>query len=116
MNGYDNSKVLLNCDGKNIFELIKEFSELNINHINDSEEIKNFINALEIQLKIYANMNISKIKEEFYKIRNCLKNEMNQINLICLMIQANYCLFGYYPRYTQLISLFYFIKKNKLMD
>ena len=40
MNGYDNSKVLLNCDGKNIFELIKEFSELNINHINDSEEIK----------------------------------------------------------------------------
>ena len=113
MNGYDNSKVLLNCDGKNIFELIKEFSELNINHINDSEEIKNFINALEIQLKIYANMNISKIKEEFYKIRNCLKNEMNQINLICLMIQANYCLFGYYPRYTQLISLFYFIKKKQ---
>ena len=112
---FSSSNLLQKDGGKDFNELIKEISMLN-NHIQyNINDLKSFINMIEFCLNDYIKFDIFSVKEEFNKIKFYFNSNNNKIKLIALMVQANYCLFNYYPRYTQLISFFFFIsKKNNI--
>lgn len=61
----------------------------------------------------YVFNNINEIKEEFNtNLKDQFNTPINTIKLISLMIYANYIIFGYYPRDTQLISFLLFLNKK----
>lgn len=113
MNPIINSKVLQRNDIKDINELLKEISILNKYQSYDINQILSFIRSIEFILGDYEKLNDCSIKTEFYRLKNDLTSNNNRIKLLCLMIQANYYIFGYYPRYTQLISLYFFFNKKE---
>ena len=113
MNPLIDSKVLQRADAKSISELLNEISILNKHKTYDINEISLFIRDVEYILKDYEKFDNRFIKKEFFLIKNNLCFNNNKIRLLCLMIQANYNIFGYYPRYTQLISFYLFINKKE---
>ena len=106
---FSNSNLLQKNEGKDFNELIKEVSMLNKHTQYNFNNLKSCIDRIEFCLNDYIKFNIFSIKEEFNKIKLDFNSDNNKIKLIALMIQANYCVFNYYPRYTQLISFFFFI-------
>ena len=113
MNPLISSKVLYRNNSKGINELLKEISILNKYQEYDIKEILSFIQSIEFILTDYEKFDSCWIKKEFNRIKNDLHSNNNRIKLLCLMIQGNYCIFGYYPRYTQLISLYFFFNKKQ---
>ena len=109
---FSNSNLLQKNGGKDFNELIKEVSMLNKHTQYNFNNLKSCIDRIEFCLNDYIKFNIFSIKEEFNKIKLDFNSDNNKIKLIALMIQANYCVFNYYPRYTQLISFFFFISKK----
>ena len=81
----------------------KQYIEYNISAFEQINEL----------LKRYLKFDLNSIEKEFQIIKYNLLNPLNQSKLICLMIQTNYLIYNYYPRYPQLLALLFFINKNQ---
>ena len=98
------------------------FEEIILKNQNFKIENINYIYSIYNKIKYYYDKNIryinqevlnNKIKELKYKIRENLNDINNYIELISVMIKVNEINFNYKPREIQIISILFFLFKDK---
>ena len=98
------------------------FEEIILKNQNFKIENINYIYSIYNKIKYYYDKNIryinqevlnNKIKELKYKIRGNLNDINNYIELISVMIKVNEINFNYKPREIQIISILFFLFKDK---
>ena len=98
------------------------FEEIILKNQNFKIENINYIYSIYNKIKYYYDKNIryinqevlnNKIKELKYKIRENLNDINNYIELVSVMIKVNEINFNYKPREIQIISILFFLFKDK---
>ena len=110
-----------NCERDMGFEkILSKFKELNPN-INIDSNITKLQTDLQIIYNIYNEIEKGRVNiDDKTKIKNLFNNKENGIQidylLIAKMIFYNKKYFKFIPRKIQIISLLYFLEKDKKMD